>query len=105
MEPTPEQPIETGKTRPMAHPDSGENDPHGGQQARPLRPDPDPISELATIDDSGNGGAADRPELARQPGSKPGFGPDEFTGARIEGNPDLGIDPRDAALRSENTPR
>jgi hypothetical protein len=73
------------------------NDPPGGLELeRDSRPDPDPISELATIDDSGAGGAPDRPQLANQPGHKPGFGPDEFTRPKLEGNPELGIDPHDA---------
>lgn len=63
------------------------------------RPDPDPISELATIDDSGAGGAPDRPHLANQPGSKPGFGPDPHA-EKLEGNPELGIDPREAVKRA-----
>lgn len=70
------------------------DDPHGGQDmAAGDRPDPDPIAELATIDDSGEGGAPDRPHLARQPGPKPGFGPDEFASPKLEGNAELGIDP------------
>jgi hypothetical protein len=66
------------------------------------RTDPDPISELATIDDSGAGGPPDRPHLANQPGDKPGFGPDEFTAPKLEGNPDVGIDPREAAIRARD---
>ena len=75
------------------------DDPHGGRNITTrASPDPDPISELATIDDSGEGGAiADRPHLSDQPGDKPGFGPNEFTPAKLEGNPELGIDPGDAA--------
>lgn len=72
----------------------------GRAVASRTRPDPDPIDELATIDDSGAGGAPDRPRLAVQPGRKPGFGPNESAGARVEGNPDLGIDPRDTNGRS-----
>jgi hypothetical protein len=77
------------------------DDPHGGRNITSrTSPDPDPISELATIDESGESGATDRPHLANQPGDKPGFGPDEFTPPQLEGNPDLGIDPREAVLRA-----
>jgi hypothetical protein len=73
------------------------DDPHGGQEATPnKRPDPDPISELATFDPNSQDNNPDRPQLASQPGPKPGFGPDEFTPPQLEGNPELGIDPREA---------
>lgn len=82
------------------------NDPHGGQQVMPrTRPDPDPIAELVTINDTGKGGAADRPHLAVQPGPKPGFGPDESTPPQVEGNPELGIAPREAAGSWVNGPK
>lgn len=78
-----------------------QDDPHGGRNAMPrTSPDPDPLSELATIDDSGEGGATDQPRLADQPGDKPGFGPDEFASPKLEGNPELGIDPREAIKRT-----
>ena len=82
------------------------NDPHGGQEEMPRnRPDPDPLSELATIDDRGDGAIVDRPHLADQPGPKPGFGPDEFTRPQLEGNPELGIDPREAPGSWVNGPK
>ena len=78
-------------------------DPHGGWE-RMVRggPDPDPIAEMATIGDAAVAGNSDRPRLAAQPGGTPGFGPDEFSRARHEGDPTLGIDPREAASRAGN---
>ena len=79
------------------------HDPHGGTELVPrTRPDPDPITELATIDTASQDNTPDRPTLAHQPGAKPGFGPGEFTAAELEGNPDLGIDPREAASITGN---
>lgn len=76
------------------------NDPHGGQEATPRnRPDPDPIEELATIDTENQDNNPDRPHLANQPGPKPGFGPNPDV-EKLEGNPGLGIDPREAAKRA-----
>jgi hypothetical protein len=81
------------------------DDPHGGRNISSRNsPDPDPISELATIDDSGDGGGADRPHLANQPGPKPGFGPNPNV-EKLVGNPELGIDPREAAGSWENAPK
>lgn len=72
------------------------DDPHGGDDRAPVgRPDPDSISELATIDGDSQDNDPDRPQLADQPGPQPGFGPDELTPPKIEGNPELGIDPRE----------
>lgn len=77
-----------------------ENDPHGGQEAIPHnRPDPDPIEELATIDADSQDNNPDRPNLASQPGPKPGFGPNP-NAEKLEGNPELGIDPREAVKRA-----
>lgn len=76
------------------------NDPHGGQEAAPGRPDPDPIAELATIDDRSQDNDPDRPHLARQLGPQPGFGPDEMSSPEFDGDPELGIDPRDAAAQT-----
>lgn len=74
------------------------DDPHGGRNVTTrTSPDPDPISELATIDDGSQDNRPDKPHLADQPGSKPGFGPGESTPPQLEGNPELGIDPREAA--------
>lgn len=82
------------------------DDPHGGRNLTSrTSPDSDPLSELATIDDSGEGGAADKPHLADQPGAKPGFGPDELSRPQLEGNPELGIDPRAAAGAWVNGPK
>lgn len=72
------------------------NDPHGGHRTARSRPDPDPIEELATVDTDSPDNRPDRPHLADQPGSKPGFGPDPHA-ERLVGNPELGIDPREAA--------
>jgi hypothetical protein len=81
----------------------GPDDPHGGQERMPRsRPDPDPLSELATIDGSSQDNDPDRPHLALQRGAKPGFGPDELTPSQFEGSPDLGIDPREAASLTGN---
>lgn len=85
---------------PLPTPPIEVTDPHAALAPMPRGPDPDPLSELATIDDSGSGGEPDSPRLARQPGSKPGFGPDEFTPPQLEGNPELGIDPREAVIRA-----
>ncbi len=79
------------------------HDPHGGAEIMSRsRPDPDPISELATIDTASQDNGPDRPTLAHQPGVKSGFGPGEFTAAELEGNPDLGIDPREFASITGN---
>lgn len=76
------------------------NDPHGGQEAVPrTRPDADPIEELATIDAGNQDNDPDRPHLASQPGPKPGFGPNPNS-AKLEGNPELGIDPREVVIRA-----
>lgn len=76
------------------------NDPHGGHEGSPdNRPDPDPISELATIDSDSQDNDPDRPHLANQPGPKPGFGPNPHA-EKLGGNPELGIDPREAAVRA-----
>lgn len=70
-------------------------DPHGEPEHQLRRyPDPEPVPEKATFDGAGR---KDPPRLATQMGPNPGFGPDEFTPPKIEGNPDLGIDPRQAA--------
>jgi hypothetical protein len=77
-------------------PPTGDAEPHDAAGTTSSRgPDPDPISELATIDGKSQDNDPDRPHLANQPGDKPGFGPDEFTAPLLEGNPELGIDPRD----------
>ena len=68
------------------------------------RPDPDPISELATIDGNSQDNDPDRPHLAHQPGPKPGFGPDP-NAEKLVGNPELGIDPREASGSWENGPK
>ena len=81
-----------------------EDDPHGGQPRMPRRPDPDPIEELATIDGNSLDNRPDTPHLARQPGPKPGFGPDP-NAERLVGNPELGIDPREAPKSWENGPK
>jgi hypothetical protein len=72
------------------------DDPHGGRQRTGRGPDPDPIEELATIDGNSQDNNPDRPHLARQPGPQPGFGPNP-NAERLVGNPELGIDPHDAA--------
>jgi len=80
------------------------DDPHGGQQRTSRGPDPDPIEELATIDGNSLDNRPDRPHLARQPGPQPGFGPNP-NAERLEGNPELGIDPREAPKSWENGPK
>ena len=81
------------------------SDPHGGQEAIPRgRPNPDPIEELATIDGDSQDNWPDRPQLANQPGPKPGFGPNP-TAEKLVGNPELGIDPREAAGAWQNGPK
>jgi hypothetical protein len=62
------------------------DDPHSGRQR------------------TGRDNNPDRPHLARQPGPKPGFGPDP-NAERLVGNPELGIDPRDAAGAWESGPK
>lgn len=60
------------------------DDPHGGQEVVPSnRPDPDPISELATFDPNSQDNSPDRSKFASQPGPKRGFGPDEFTPSQL----------------------
>jgi hypothetical protein len=80
------------------------DDPHGEQQATTGRPDPDPLEELATIDTNSPDNDPDRPHLARQPGPKPGFGPNP-NAERLVGNPELGIDPREAPGSWESGPK
>jgi len=80
------------------------DDPHGGQQRMRRGPDPDPIEELATIDTDSPDNNPARPHLASQPGRKPGFGPDPKA-ERLVGNPELGIDPREAPGSWENGPK
>ena len=104
------------------------NDPHGGyEHNNELRgPDPDPVSELV----KGSSGslpwtqmqASERDGLASadsqiadiaanqlerdahlQNRAQPGFGPTELDGAKLEGNPDLGIDPRQ--VRDDRPPQ
>lgn len=71
------------------------DDPHGEMENLSRRyPDPDPLEEMATIDDAGG---RQPPRLASQMGPKPGFGPDEFTPPLLEGDSDLGLDPRAVA--------
>jgi hypothetical protein len=85
--------------------DGSTNDPHGGLEAIPRnRPDADPIEELATIDSDSHDNNPDRPHLANQPGSKPGFGPNP-NAEKLVGNPELGIDPREAAGSWQNGPK
>lgn len=104
------QPGATAFNNPGSDPDAmarrtggSRDDPHGGHVRQAGgRPDPDPIEELATIDDSSPDNRPDTPHLAQQPGHKPGFGPDEFSSPMLEGNPELGIDPREAAGRSNS---
>ena len=62
------------------------------------------IEELATIDGNSLDNRPDTPHLARQPGPKPGFGPDP-NAERLVGNPELGIDPREAPKSWENGPK
>jgi hypothetical protein len=76
----------------------------GNAAFRSGRPDPDPISELATIDTDSQDNDPDRPRLARQPGPKPGFGPDPNS-EKLEGNPELGIDPREPSGTWQNGPK
>lgn len=73
---------------------ANENHDELGDKAR-THIDPDPIEELATIDDHRQDNDPDRPHLAQQPGPQPGFGPDEFSAPMIKGDPELGIDPRE----------
>ena len=81
------------------------NDPLGGHETAPRNgPDADPIVELATIDDRGEGNGPDRPHLANQPGPKPGLGPNP-NAEKLVGNLELGVDPRDAAGSWQNGPK
>ena len=66
------------------------------------RRDPDPIEELATIDDTSQDNNPDRPHLSIANGPQPGFGPDGTGEPEFTGNPELGIDPREAAARLGN---
>jgi len=80
--------------------DRSANDRNGGQETVPRnRVNPDPIEELATINPSNQDNNPDRPNLASQPGPKPGFGPNP-NAEKLEGNPELGIDPREAVKRA-----
>jgi hypothetical protein len=107
------------------------NDPHGGHEhmSEWRGPDPDPVDELVP---GGSGELpptkqsvsediellaftdTQKPNLLDEmaavdgtgtldPRAVPGFGPGESDGAKIEGNPELGIDPRD--VRNEMPPR
>ena len=89
---------------PGSDPNGGSADDHHGGRNTMSRtsPDPNPIAELATIDGNSQDNEPDRPHLASQPGDKPGFGPDEFTAPKLEGNSDVGIDPREAAIRARD---
>ena len=64
--------------------------------------DPDPIEELATIDDTSQDNNPDRPHLSIADVPQPGFGPDGTKQPKFSGDPELGIDPREAAARLGN---
>ena len=66
------------------------------------RRNPDPIEELATIDDKSPDNKPDRPHLSVPDGPQSGFGPDGTDQAKFSGDPTLGIDPREAAARLGN---
>ena len=61
------------------------------------RRSPDPVEELATIDDKSPDNKPDRPHLSVTDGPQPGFGPDGTKQPKLAGDPTLGIDPREAA--------
>jgi hypothetical protein len=106
MTPNRPDPIQSAALNPSAEMrgiDSA-NDSLGGQQVPSGRPNPDPIEELATIGGDSQDNWPDRPHLANQPGPKPGFGPNP-TAEKLVGNPDLGIDPREAAETWQNGPK
>jgi hypothetical protein len=63
------------------------------------RRNPDPIEELATIDEKSPDNNPDRPHLSVPDGPQPGFGPDGTKQPKFSGDPTLGIDPREAAAR------
>ena len=66
------------------------------------RRDPDPIEELATIDDRSQDNRPDRPHLSVTDGPQPGFGPDGTKEPEFTGDPALGIDPRQAAVHQDD---
>ena len=66
------------------------------------RRDPDPIEELATIDDKSQDNDPDRTHLSVENVPLPGFGPDGTGQPKFSGDPALGIDPREAAARLGN---
>lgn len=72
---------------------------HTGANLASRRRDPDPIEELATIDDKGQDNRPDRPHLSVADVPQPGFGPDGMKPAAFSGDPTLGVDPREAAAR------
>jgi len=63
------------------------------------RRDPDPIEELATIDETIPDNNPDRPHLSVADVPQLGFGPDGTRQPKFSGDPTLGIDPREAAAR------
>jgi len=66
------------------------------------RRDPDPVQEMATIDDKSQDNVPARPHLSAPEVPEPGFGPDGTKEPTLTGNPELGIDPREAAARLGN---
>ena len=74
----------------------------GSKTGAHRRRDPDPIEELATIDDRSQDNNPDRPHLSVTDGPQPGYGPDGTGQPEFSGDPALGIDPRDAAARQGN---
>lgn len=66
------------------------------------RRDPDPVQEMATIDDRSQDNDPARPQLSAAEVPEPGFGPDGNKQPRLTGDPELGIDPREAAARLGN---